>query len=61
MRIPESAGADDNRNGGYTDMIRLVLVFVIVAVGCVAVGLIVTKIIKAIMAIKTDFEKEERK
>ena len=43
------------------EMIRLVLIFVIIAIGCVAVGLLITKIIAAIVKMKDDFEKGEQK
>ena len=41
-------------------MVRLTLVFVIIAVGCVVVGLIITKIIAAIVKMKDEFNEEDR-
>ena len=42
-------------------MVRIALTFVIIAIGCVLVGLIITKIIAAITKMKDDFDKEDRK
>ena len=40
-------------------MVRIAITFVIIAVGCVLVGLIITKIIAAITKLKDDFDKED--
>ena len=42
-------------------MARLALTFVIIAIGCVVVGLIITKIIAAVTKLKDDFDKEDGK
>jgi len=42
-------------------MVRLALIFVIIAIGCVVVGLIITKIIAAVTKLKDDFDKEDGK
>jgi hypothetical protein len=42
-------------------MTRIALTFVIIAIGCVVVGYVITKIIAAIIKLKDDFEKEDRK
>jgi len=42
-------------------MVRLALVCVIIAVGCVLVGLIITKIIAAVTKLRDDFDKEDGK
>lgn len=41
-------------------MVRIALTFVIIAVGCVAVGWIVTKIIAMVVKMKDDFDREDR-
>ena len=40
-------------------MVRIALVFVIIAVGAVLVGLAITKIIAAVSKLKDDFDKED--
>ena len=40
-------------------MIRIAITFVIIAVGCVLVGLIITKIIAAVLKLRDDFDKED--
>ena len=42
-------------------MVRIAITFVIIAVGCVLVGLIITKIIAAVTKLKDDFDREDRK
>ena len=42
-------------------MISIAMVFAIVAIGCAVVGFITTKIVSAIVKIKEDFEKEDKK
>ena len=42
-------------------MVRIAIVFVIVAIGCAAVAFFMTKIVAAIVKMKEDFEKEDRK
>ena len=39
-------------------MERIAITFVIIAIGCAAVGFIITKIIAAIVKMKDDFNKE---
>jgi len=39
-------------------MVRIALVFVIIAVGCVAVGWIITKIVASIAKMKDEFKED---
>ena len=41
-------------------MVRIAITFVIIAIGCVVVGWIITKIIAMVTKMKDDFDKEER-
>ena len=40
-------------------MVRIALTFVIAAIGCIVVGYFVTKIVAAIVKMKSDFERED--